>query len=186
MQGIQLERKMQHRDVTPAISDEVNAVIGNHVVKYAAHGVIEGDMRRIGCYFHFEQLMALSFHVDADGLPVDVILLDGIISRLVTHMGETEFRAFHSAIVGKTTFLIGDGNQQRVFGINAHVLDGLTFFVFDDTLDDGMVLAQKASEKAKQCDKKQISFHGNKVKDEVNSFCSLNRVIQIFINVFQI
>ena len=141
MQGVQVERKVQHRDVTPAIGDEVNAVVGNHVVEHAAHGVVEGDMRRIGCYFHFEQLMALGFHVDADGLPVDVILLDGTISRLVTHVGKTELLAFHGAIVGKTTFLIGDGNQQRVFGINAHILDGLTFFVFDDTLDDGRVLS---------------------------------------------
>lgn len=135
---------MKHRGIAPAIGNEIDAVVGNHIVEHATHGVVEGDIRSIGRHLYFNQLMFLGLQADIDRLAIEVLFLDGVIRRLVGHVGKAELVADFGAIVGKTAILIRDGNQDGVLNVNAYIFNRFGFVIFADSLENNGILSFQA------------------------------------------
>ena len=88
VQCVPVEGEVEQGGVAATVDNQIDTVLSNRVVDDAHHGVVEGDVRRVGGHRHLKQFVAPGFHPDGEVLAVDVFSLDGVIGRLKDHVGE--------------------------------------------------------------------------------------------------
>ena len=91
VQRVSVKGKVEQGGVAAAIHNQIDTVLADGVINDGHHGIVEGDVRRVGRDFHLKQFVALGFHTDSQVFAVDVLFFDGVISRLEDHVGEAEF-----------------------------------------------------------------------------------------------
>ena len=82
-------------------------------------------------------------------------------------MDETKFITRLGMAVGKASVFVSDGNQKRVIQINADILDGLTFLIVTDALNDSRFLSFQADRKEEKQEYDTKFIHGSKVKQNI-------------------
>ena len=109
--------------------------------------------------------MSVTPYPDSQVFAVDVLLVDGIISRLEDHVGEAELVAGLGMGVGETTVFVGYRNKQGITHINAYILDSLAIFIGADALHDGVLLGQglHGENETKKHQEDSLSFHNQSV-----------------------